>query len=1002
MMSLLSKPFILAVLLLLGFLAPELAHAAGVVSPPGGKTHWDLMVYGNGRVIQNVLEGVKLLMVPDHGNSGYGTLMLVLATLGFLTMAIAAGFDPSKNLIRMFTYIIAVWAVSYASTSLTANVVIIDLASNGTTASDYPIERVPALVAMPAVLTSAIGNYFTKSLETNFSIPDAMKMGPGGSVGQFNLFGRMMQEANQFVITSSELKRSLSAYTADCVVPALALGQYKAYVTVNGAPEYAYGTEALLRPNNMLEGLGSAGSPSIFTKYFPYSADSGWEGLTSFVPPPALETDQPADSTPIATYKANGILTSCAGAYAAIKADMENHANALVAANGTAWEKAGVMVPFEAAFTQALGMIAAPGNVKSYTAPNSFILQQAMINSSNGSFRQAAIQTGNNELMQATAIAQAEQQQKSAWASSFAVFNNMMGYVFTVLQAFIFAITPLIIMAFVVPGLGKPIFVNYAQILVWMMLWQPMLCVINFVITLFGADSISSAVAQGGGLNGSNAALISEKTNDLIVASQFLGTMTPLLSWGIVKGAMAFTEFISAGVGSQFANAAGASAALGNVSMNNMSMNNTGMNSYSTMASSAVGQQAPTVSMGTGSLTGKQDAGGSAVTMNGQNAGASKSIGEDLNRTQSHLAEVSKATSAMVSEGFTMSQLENMATSLTKGSAKQQAAQDVLNIARQSGESSGTGKSVSTTDSAGTGKNASFNESNSEQSQASFGGGIKGAAGVGTPKGGPASAGLNLNLGGSLDSSNTNAVSEQGSRTGQEGKAANRQESAELEKRTYSESTGASASRTNSNSQSEGRDFKMGNTKDSSSQLGRAAQEALSRTERLSEQVSAAQKVSSSVTLPQGSSIASMQNNIAQLEAMSKNLGMENFKQNLAAMEHEADSMRAGHQALRTGFDARNGAKVDAGARAAQSFGPSGGVPAVPASPTIDSAQQGIKDQHQVVTNAAEKIESHADSVVKKAPEVSGDGSSHLKRRTPGNGDKDAGPTTGEFFKSLF
>ena len=46
---------------------------------------------------------------------------------------------------------------------------------------------------------------------------------------------------------------------------------------------------------------------------------------------------------------------------------------------------------------------------------------------------------------------------------------------------------PIVIVALMIPGLGQKIFVNYAQILLWLTMWAPMLAVINYLVTVFGA-----------------------------------------------------------------------------------------------------------------------------------------------------------------------------------------------------------------------------------------------------------------------------------------------------------------------------------------------------------------------------------------------------------------------------------------------------------------------------------------------------------------------------------
>jgi hypothetical protein len=244
--------------------------------------------------------------------------------------------------------------------------------------------------------------------------------------------------------------------------------------------------------------------------------------------------------------------------------------------------------------------------------------------------------------MMATSLAQAEQSQKTAWWTAAEIFRNMMGYVYVVLQAFIVAIVPIVVIGLMIPGFGGKIFVSYFQILVWLTLWAPMTSIINFLITIFGGSELQSTLGVSG-VSMQNSAVLSEQTNNLVIAAQFLGTLVPILTWGLVKGSMAFTEFITHGIGSSFATQAGAQASTGNLSLGNLSMDNVGMNKYSTVMSAAVGQQQVQAGFGAGHSLSELQAGGTMATANGQNETPS------VNRSMGVKLKTSHGTSASMS-----------------------------------------------------------------------------------------------------------------------------------------------------------------------------------------------------------------------------------------------------------------------------------------------------------------------------------------------------------------
>lgn len=680
-----NKLFLLVLVALLGSVVPFEAIAQTYQLNPNNGNTWDLYVYGNGLVIQRIFQGVSLLML---GDGSFTTLLFMLATFGFLVLAIAAGFDPGKNLRRMFTYILVVWMVAFGTTRVTANIQIIDLvAENSLTTNDQPYflaERVPALVALPAVVTTQVGHHFTSIVDTFFStVNDAYDPGFSMQGGQFNLFNRMIEESDQYVFRSPEIKNSLSAYVANCAIPAMAQGRLQG--PGPSSEPVILGERALRESTNIMEVFASARHLSIMTQYYPTSASM------SNVSSVATELG----GTPITdSMRTRGIVMSCDSAFRLIEQDIQRDAEALLEAGNEAWAKTGVFVNYATAMNTALTQAAACGSASSgFSCAHGFIQQQAMLNTMRGAFRAAAVQTGNVELMQAASLSQGEQMQKSAWVAGFAIFNNMMGYVFTVLQSFIFALTPLIVVAMLIPGMGKTIFVNYAQVLVWLTLWPPMFAIINFIITVYGSSEFSEAIGAAGGLTGSNKGLISERANDSVIAAQFLGTMVPLLTWGIVKGAMAFTEFISNGVGSAFASQAGASAATGNLSMNNLSMNNTSANKFDSVMSSAIGSQAVALNHGGGSIGARFNAGGSGMTANEAQVDMSQQLQSAAQRGISFNRGVASEISAMISEGTSTQQLLSQAGDSSKGSTQQVAAQRVLS--QQLAASMGSGAGVS-------------------------------------------------------------------------------------------------------------------------------------------------------------------------------------------------------------------------------------------------------------------------------------------------------------------
>lgn len=590
-------------------LLPELAMAQSA-NPNGPKSAWDLWVMGNGAVIADIMTAVKLMLTPAPGGTiaPLRMLMMLVATIGVVVLAVGAATSPTKNLPRLLAYLFVAWVVVFGSANLKSNLTIND----PVTGYHNTVTDVPAIVAIPASLVSQVGHALTRLIEANFNVPGLTLT----DVGQFNIFGKVMADAETFRIMDPALKQSLTAYVADCVIPAIARGRLS--------------TQELMTSTNLWETFKKAEHPGILTSYWPAMMES----------------------KPGAMGLGNGQLVSCTDAYhgatggiAGLSKDLETHASELLEAKSSAWETTGTLVPYETVMSNVLSQATMGGRTgANVSRPQGFILQNAMVSATTGSMRTAAMMAGNNELMQATAIAQGETSQRSTWIAAAKLFENMTGYVYTVLQAFIFAIAPVILVALLIPGLGRNIFTNYGQILIWLTLWAPLLALINYLVVVFAKQAFVGSWGAAGGITMQSAGLVSEQTNNLIAAAQFMGTMVPLITWGLVKGTMAFTEFIQAGIGSSFASQAGAQAATGNVSMGNLSMDNTSMNKYNTAMSASVGAMATEAFSGSTALNMRGQYGGSTIA----NAAGMEAMQQKVEQSYYKGEAISKSTAEQI------------------------------------------------------------------------------------------------------------------------------------------------------------------------------------------------------------------------------------------------------------------------------------------------------------------------------------------------------------------
>ncbi|MHB1666118.1 conjugal transfer protein TraG N-terminal domain-containing protein [Thiomonas sp.] len=540
--------------LLLGALLPLLwpigALAGGVLNPAGYNS-WELYVFGNGPVVWNVLNSVSAMV----GDGGYHDLLEFVGVLGIFGAAIVAGFDASK-MPRMLAFTLGAFFVLYISLDVTANIMVDDPVSGYTNVAT----GVPAVVGVPAAVISDIGHWLTQKVEQDFSIPGDLTVAGGNG---FDLANSLIQDATRAQITDPYLRQSFATYISNCVMPAMANGTMNASTILN--------------------------------------ATDLWSTIQS--------TNQGILTPVYTSANPQGSLESCAQAWTDIGNTLQTEAPALISANANQWSNTASSNFLGQALGSSLSFLSNNGVNQS---ADQALLNTAAINMFNSSFQQSAALTGNNALMTSMAAAQAEQSQTSSWFTTARVFNDMMGYVYSVLQAFLFAITPILMAALLMPGFGMTILKNFAQVLLWLILWEPMLAIVNYIIALYGQQSYGGIMSAAGGITDSNLPVMSSESAHMVLAAGFLGTMVPIIAWGLVKGSLAFSDFIMAGVSSSFSGAAGAAAATGNVTLDNQSANNDSFNHKDFTHSLSYGQGPQVSTAGLGSTNNMEQFGGQA------------------------------------------------------------------------------------------------------------------------------------------------------------------------------------------------------------------------------------------------------------------------------------------------------------------------------------------------------------------------------------------------------
>lgn len=561
----------------------------------------------NGAAIYDIVTSASMMMMSE----GFKTMITAAALLGLLVMGGRAIGDPGRHLPQVFGYAVLVAMGARAATSMTVPLWIHDV--NGTMAAPqlYKVDRVPIIMAVPVSLVTAMGHRSTELIESFFGTgPSTVAYSNDAKISKgaaFNLMGRFLEDGNKIMFSNPSLRMTINGYIADCVIPSVALG-YTSF-------------DSLMKSSSLITVLGESKSNALLTKDY---STPGAVGGTS--------------------VKAGAAIQTCTTAYDKIKSLTDAEATAILnAPAATGFKSGAVAAPMNAYITSGIGLMGLSDTANGGYDGKSYISQKAMMNTMSGAFKNAAVQTGNNEMLTAISIEQAEQAQKSTWFSARVLFENMMPYLYVIIQAFTLAVIPLCLIMLFVPGFGFKIGINLIQITLWLALWEPMFAILNYLLILFGADNLGTPIAAHQGLTMANAGLLTEQSNMLILAGGFFGTLLPAFAWGIVSGGMAFTQFIASGVNAGGATQAGSSASSGNLSMGNLSMNSTSANKFDTMAMSSVGTGAVMSQVGSpGAGLGTWNQGGSQGQANGANTNQTTQTTAGLSAAKAY----QKATSA--------------------------------------------------------------------------------------------------------------------------------------------------------------------------------------------------------------------------------------------------------------------------------------------------------------------------------------------------------------------
>lgn len=171
---------------------------------------WEVITFGNGQLIVNILNGLKLLM------QGPWNSLMMLVALGAVALAVFRlafpdknDFNPVAGFVRTLAIIMVVFAVTMR---ITVNVGVTDVLNP--TSPQEVVTGVPIAVAFPMYVQSTVSYELTTMVEAAFSLPAGASVQYGLMRHHLELQGLLNAQ-----LPVGDTRATLTAYMLECIFP---------------------------------------------------------------------------------------------------------------------------------------------------------------------------------------------------------------------------------------------------------------------------------------------------------------------------------------------------------------------------------------------------------------------------------------------------------------------------------------------------------------------------------------------------------------------------------------------------------------------------------------------------------------------------------------------------------------------------------------------------------------------------------------------------------------
>jgi conjugal transfer mating pair stabilization protein TraG len=606
---------------------------------------YEVFTYGGGEFLRHIFNGIA--MVFGHGD--YLLLLRTVVIIGVVvtmfTSLLKGGLPDLKGFILVIFVLLGLF-VPKVGVVITDRII---------PANSSVVANVPFGPAVAIGLFSLTSDYLTRSFETVFSLPSDLKYSGNGLLFANNL----VEKSTQFELTDPRIANNFRDYWKACVFYDLALKLYT--------------WEDLSTTNDVMGFLRTHTSQS---RYFTYTN----------------------------TLNADTIINCRTGLSGQMTTDLDDAVTA-VSRNQAIRLFPNITDVNNAVSKFAGAMPIAVQHLTGLSRTASEIIQQnVMTNSFKDGLSSFASEVGAEAAIQRYSLARAEAERQATFTTMGEMAKRKLPEMQHMLEAFIYAVSPIIMVLMMIPMLVGKVAMGYVKALLWINLWPPLYAVLHFGMTFYSAAAAKAAITVASSTTAiqslsmyTNTALGGELSNYSALAG-YLSISIPMIAWMLVSGSGAVMASLSNRLLSSYeapvASATGEASA-GNFNLGNLQMENAQFAQQNMAPSSASGGVSLSDGAGNttrfgsgGNVTSDTAASTGPLSINLSNAmtnAASGNLAEAQSVTESTRADLSSANSTLAQNLSATAHV--LSSSTSTASSESVAAQETYKTAEQAVQS---------------------------------------------------------------------------------------------------------------------------------------------------------------------------------------------------------------------------------------------------------------------------------------------------------------------------